>query len=480
MIMGNRGADVDSADYEVALIDPQNLHPRLYPLLERVRRLMAVRQQLHTIELRWSRSGLREFLQRRLQPRYLSLIASLIIVVHLLLLFFSFATQQNYKTSFGPLLGADFTAFYNAGSIYRTETPAQVYISAVQDAYYRQNFPAAAPGTHLPYAHAPFLTLFFALLAALPYPAAYALWLALSLGCYLAGLYLLWQTLDGLPRQQGRLALLLALSFAPFLTEAWIGGQTSTLGFFLIALAIYLERRGRPVLSGVVLAFCAFKPSLLFLIGPMLLVTRRWQTLVGFAANGLCLALLSWLTFGTVGVQNYLTMLQYFQRTVTDVQSGLRIWKYVDINAFWRMLFGPYPLVHGALTGITLTVALAGLLWLWWRARPAAHDEQTALWGLTVTATVVINLYNGIYEATLVVIGVMIFCHGCYRTGTTSPTALPPTLRALLVWLYLIPWVSQPLARAINLQLFTVVLLALVVYQWYWCNRLITQSRRAS
>lgn len=441
---------------------------------------MAVRQQLHTIELRWSRSSLRDFLLRRLQPHYFGLIASLIIVVHLLLLLFSFATQQNHKTVFGPLLGADFTAFYNAGSIYRAEAPAQVYISAVQDAYYRQNFPAAAPGTHLPYAHAPFLTPVFAFLVALPYPAAYALWLALSLGCYLTGFYLLWQTLDGLPRQQGRLALLLALSFAPFLTEAWIGGQTSTLGFFLIALAIYLERRGRPVLSGAALAFCAFKPSLLFLIGPMLLVTRRWQTLTGFAATGLSLALLSWLIFGAVGLQNYLTMLQFFQRAVTDVQSGLRIWKYVDINTFWRMLFGAYPLVHSVLTGLTLLIALAGLLWLWWRARPQARDEQSALWGLTVTATVVISLYNGIYEATLVVIGVMLFCHGCYRAGTTNPTTLPPTVRTLLLWLYLTPWISQPLARAINLQLFTVVLLVLVVYQWYWCNQLITQSRRTS
>jgi hypothetical protein len=290
---------------------------------------MAVRQQLHTIELLWSRSALRDFFQRRLQPRYFRLIASLIIVVHVALLLFSFATQQNNKTIFGPLLGADFTAFYNAGAIYRIEGPAQVYVSTVQDGYYRQNFPLATPGTHLPYAHAPFLTLFFALLALLPYPAAYALWLALSLGFYLAGFYLLWQTLDGLPRQQGGLALLLALSFAPFLTEAWIGGQTSTLGFFLLALAIYLERREQPVLSGVVLAFCAFKPSLLFLVGPMLLVTRRWQTLAGFTVNGLFLALLSWLTFGAVGLQNYLTMLQFFQRAVTDVQSGLRIWKYI-------------------------------------------------------------------------------------------------------------------------------------------------------
>lgn len=445
---------------------------------------MAVRQQLHTIDLLWSRSGLREFFQRRLQPRYFRLIASLIILVHVVLLLVNFATQQNNKTIFGPLLGADFTAFYNAGAIYHTETPAQVYVSSVQDHYYHQNFPAAAPGTHLPYAHAPFLTLFFALLALLPYPAAYALWLALSLGFYLTGFYLLWQTLDGLPRHHGGLALLLALSFAPFLTEAWIGGQTSTLGFFLLALAIYLERRDQPVLSGVVLAFCAFKPSLLFLIGPMLLVTRRWQTLVGFAANGLLLALISWLTFGTAGLQNYLTMLQFFQRAVTDVQSGLRIWKYVDINAFWRMLFSDYPQVHTALTGLTLLVAIAALLWLWWRVPPAAREAQTALWGLTITATVVISLYNGFYEATLVVIGVLIFCHGCYRTGAPQPilqpipqpAALPPLLQTLLLWLYLIPWVSQPIARTINLQLFTLLLLALVVYQWYWCYQLLQQS----
>lgn len=437
---------------------------------------MAVRQQLHLLALSWSRSGLRAFLLHRLQPRYVMLIASLLIVIHLVLLLVTFATQQNYKTIFGPLLGADFTAFYNAGRIYHEQTPAQVYVSAVQDTSYRQNFPTAPPGTHLPYAHAPFLTLLFALLALLPYPVAFGVWLLLSLGFYLAGFYLLWQTLDGLPRQHGRLALLLALSFSPFLTEAWMGGQTSTLGFFLLALVVYLERRGWPVLSGVVLAFCAFKPSLLFLIGPMLLVTRRWQTLVGFAANGLCLGLISWLTFGTVGLQNYLTMLQFFRRAVTDVQSGLRIWKYIDINAFWRLLLADYPYAHSLLTGLTLAVALAGLLWLWWHTRPQAQEAQTALWGLTITATVVINLYNGVYEATLVVLGVMIVCHGCYRVSTSGAATLPAGLRILLVWLYLIPWLSQPIARTTNLQLLTVVLLALVVYQWRWCYQLLQRS----
>jgi len=441
---------------------------------------MAVRQQLYTIELIWSRSSLRAFLQRRLQPRYFRLIASLIILVHVVLLLFSFAAQQKNKTPFGPLLGADFTAFYNAGAIYRTEGPPQVYVSTIQDRYYLQNFPTATPGTHLPYAHAPFLTLFFALLAMLPYPGAYALWLALSLGFYLAGFYLLWQTLDGLPRQHSGLALLLALSFAPFLTETWIGGQTATLGFFLLALAIYLERRGWPVWSGVALAFCTFKPSLLFLIGPMLLITRRWQTLIGFAANGLLLGLISWLTFGATGLQNYLTMLQFFRHAVTDVQSGLKIWKYVDINSFWRLLLTDYPLAHSLLTGVTLVVALAGLGWLWWRTRPQAREEQTALWGLTITAMIVINLYNGIYEATLVVLGVMIFCHSCYRLGAANSAPLSPTLRALLVWLYLIPWLSQPIARAINLQLFTLVLLALVVYQWHWCYQLLQRSYQRS
>jgi hypothetical protein len=125
-------------------------------------------------------------------------------------------------------------------------------------------------------------------------------------------------------------------------------------------------------------------------------------------------------------------------------------------------------------------MAIGALLWLWWRARLQAREVQTALWGLTITATVVINLYNGIYEATLVVIGIMILCHGCYRAGNVGARALPPALQMLLLWLYLIPWVSQPIARAINLQLFTLLLLALVVYQGYWCYQLITQPRHSS
>ncbi|MEZ4860925.1 MAG: glycosyltransferase family 87 protein [Caldilineaceae bacterium] len=405
-------------------------------------------------------------LDRRTRPRYLQVISLLIITLQLCALVVIFATQQNNKTIFGPLLGADFTSFYNAGTIFNEQGASQVYVSAVQDANYRRLFPAAPPNTHLPYANAPFLTLLFTLFARLPYPAAYFGWLLLSLSFYVTGFLLLWDSLDGLPRHRRPTALLLALSFMPFLIEGWTGGQTSTLAFLCLALAIYLERRNLQLASGAVLALCAFKPTLLLLIGPMLLLTRRWRTLVGFTGATAFLGGISWLTFGQVGLVNYVDMLLFFKRAAVGAQSGLKIWKYIDINAFFRMILADYPAWQPVAAGAVMVVGGAALVWLWWRTSRGDADAQAGLWALTITGTLVLNMYNGFYEATLLVLSLLLFTHVLYRRAAASDHALNTGYKSLLLLLYLTPWVSQPLAKVTGVQIFTLMLLAVGIYQW--------------
>lgn len=416
---------------------------------------------------------LKQLLESRTRPHYLKLISSLVILVQLALLIVTFLTQQHNQTRFGPLLGADFASFYTAGTIFNLESPAAVYIATVQDTTYHQLFPTVPADARLPYANAPFLTLLFAQLAQLPYPLAYLSWLLLTLTLYVGSFLLLWQTLDALPRHRKSTILLLALSFMPFLVEGWIGGQTSILAFGAIALAIYLERQQRPLRSGAVLSLCLYKPTLLVLIVPMLLLTRRIRTIVGLASGVVVLSALSWLIVGSTGLMNYLNMLLFFKNAAVNSESGLKIWKYIDGNSFFRLLLNDYPTVQTVLAATLFGTGLLCLAWRWWQRPSGNPDTDAALWSLTITGTLVFNLYVGIYEATLLVLSLLLFTHVCYRRAVQSERALSDSYKVLLILLYLTPWVSQWVAQTARLQLFTMVLLALGIYQWWQSGKTI-------
>jgi hypothetical protein len=75
----------------------------------------------------------------------------------------------------------------------------------------------------------------------------------------------------------------------------------------------------------------------------------------------------------------------------------------------------------------------------------------------------VANLYVGVYDTVLVVLSAPGRRRALgTRAGTGPP--LPPGFRLLLVLLYVVPWLTQPLAQLTGLQSYTLVLLTLGVY----------------
>ena len=255
---------------------------------------------------------MRRFIERRLNQDYIRKIAILVLAIFFIALTVSFATAKRGKSIFGPFLGADFGAFYVAGQIFNNHGPARIYDFELQYRVYRQNFPDAPPDEALMYANAPFFIAPFIVLSRLPYAWAYFIWLVVSLSLYIAGFSILWRSLETLPRDIWLTALLLALSFWPFLVECLAGGQTSAVGFFCFALAISLEPRNG-FWSGAVLALCAYKPTLLLLVVPMLFITGRWLTIAGLAAGSVVLAVFSWLLVGVEGCINFINRLLFFQ-----------------------------------------------------------------------------------------------------------------------------------------------------------------------
>ena len=403
---------------------------------------------------------MRRFIERRLNQSYIRKVAILVLAIFFIVLTVSFATAKRGKTVFGPFLGADFGAFYVAGQSYNQYGPATIYDVNLHRRLYKEDFPDAPANEELTYTNTPFFVAPFILLSRLPYAWAYFIWLVFSLSLYIAGFSILWRSLQSLPQEIKLTALLLALSFWPFLVECLAGGQTSAVAFFCLAVAIALEPRSR-FWSGVVLAVCAYKPTLLILVVPMLLISGRWLTLVGLAAGNVVLALVSLALVGVEGCINFLNRLLFFSSAATGTETLLRYWKYADINAFFRLLLPHGTLVKWAVLAVFLLV-LPFLVSKWWRLR--GEPQRRLLWALTLTWTPVLNLYMGIYDTTILVLAALLLTAEFYSAGYRSGT-LPFTYRCFLLALYLSPWFTQNIALMTRVQIYTLVIAAFGIYQ---------------
>lgn len=404
---------------------------------------------------------MRSFIERRLNQAYIRRIAILILAIFVIVLTVSFATARRGKTVFGPFLGADFGAFYVAGQIYNNYGPASIYDVPLHRRLYKENFPDAPADEELTYANAPFFVAPFIVLSRLPYAWAYLIWLVISVSLYVGGFSILWRALKYLPQETWLTALLVALSFWPFLVECLAGGQTSAFGFFCLGLAIALEPRSR-FWSGVVLALCAYKPTLLFLIVPMLLVTGRWLTLVGLAVGNVILAFISLALVGVPGCINFLNRLLFYSAASTSTEAGLRSWKYVDINAFMRLLLPQQTHLRWAITGVLVLMVVPFLISKWWSLR--GESQRRLLWALTLTWTPVLNIYMGIYDSTILVLAGLLLTAELYSRGYRSDS-FPFAYRCFLLLLYVSPMFTQSIALIAGVQIYALAVAAFGIYQ---------------
>lgn len=383
-----------------------------------------------------------------------------VLAISVALLAISFATSKAGSTLFGTDLGHDYACFYVAGWIANDYGAQRLYDNTLHYRLYHELLPSLPPSADLPYWHPPFLSLLFRPLARLPYAWSYGLWLLITLGFYLAGLALVGRTVEGFTRAERWTTLLLALSFEPFVMECWIGGQLATFGFFWLALALYWEGRRFSFASGLALGVCLYKPTLLVLIAPMLLVARRWKTLAGFTLTGLALGGLSLLAVGWKGCQEYMQVLRSCVNVTTGSRQYLPTWKYVDLVSFARPLPSGYDVVGWLAIAVIVTGALWFLIGRWRQFHQLTANAQRALWSGTVTATLVLNLYVGIYDATIAVLGALFITDILRRKNSFAPS-----YQSLLVLLYVVPWFSQFLARVTGVQLYTLVLAGCALYQ---------------
>ena len=401
-------------------------------------------------------SVLYSYIARRFTPDKLRFYCLVFLITNVALVALRFTNSSSGQSAFGYPLARDYTAFYIAGKIANERSFLSAYDLELQAKEYHELLPKDPADSQLPYVNPPFTLPAFALLSRLPYAWAFAAWLVISFGAYAAGIWLLLRSSPRLPDYARSTSLTLALAFPLFIVYCWGLGQLSSIGVFCLALVIYLERNGRLLLCGLALSLCLYKPPLLMLIGPMLIITRRFRVLAGFVIGSAALITTSALLIGWRGLQQYALVLYSFQQwkglATTISQTSL----YVDV----RTAFKPFIDAHPASQIVVLAVYVGGLLLLAWAWSRLGRNYLA--WPLTITWSLALNVYTPLYDGALLVIPAVLFADHLYRSHSTS---LPPAFKAFILMLYILPLSYAFLADKWGFQVFTLVIIAFGIYQ---------------
>ena len=352
----------------------------------------------------------------------------------------------------------DFIYFYAMGRMSNKYPAGQLYDYELQKQVATDIRPMNAGGEYGPNPYSPVVGILFRPFALLPFVPAFALWIGLSFSLYLAGLALFaGQFFHDDPHRRS-LSFCFALSFCPFY---WVvaGGQISTIGFFALALAFREEDRRRPLLSGLALSLCMYKPTLLILLLPMLLITRRYKTLMGFAGGSLAMAAFITLVQGAAVWPGYVSMLLSFGSATTKIHSFVELWYHVDLNSFSSLLPGGRSWLGASVILACASLAGIALVRAWlidrsWASRRAGAPTGTLIWAVTLTWTLILNLYVPFHDCILFVLSFM---------ATAAVLKRAPSLRlrrqSALLGLAILAssWISLSFARTTGFQILTVL-----------------------
>ncbi len=369
---------------------------------------------------------------------------------------------------------ADFAGFYSLGRILNEYSPHDLYNYELQKKICEQVHPRKGEYGPLPYP--PFVGLFFRPATLLPYWAAYALWVITCVVLYWAGLRLaITRFFPQEPPSTRSLLYALALSYFPFIAFTAGNGQLAAIGFFAVALALHEEHHGHAFRSGAALCLCLYKPTILLLIVPMLLLTRRFRAFAGFVCGGLLLVLVTTVFEGFAVWQEFVRAILSFGNSSVGVKnhSILPLAKYVDLTSFSSNIHGGRSVPGIVLFVCASLVALVLLIGFWWKSRWRGPAYQALLWAATLTWTLLLNVYVPLYDSILVVFSILITA-GLRRhiPGKSTQRCFTVTWILILVC----SWFSVPLSRSTSIQCMTLLFACLGVVQFVMLSQLTAEA----
>ncbi|HEY1679469.1 MAG TPA: glycosyltransferase family 87 protein [Candidatus Sulfotelmatobacter sp.] len=351
----------------------------------------------------------------------------------------------------GNLKGTDFLHFYTIGALALEHRGADLYNMNVQAVLAAERVPQAAGISYLP-SYPPQVSLLFAPLAQLSYPAALTVWWSLSAAIYAACCFLVWRTCPNL-KNYAWTASIVALGFPAFFhLIAW--GQTSALALACFTAMFLLLERNRNVLAGIALGLLIFKPQLGLAAAIVFAASGAWR-IIGGAVLGAAMELAAGvLYYGFSPLREWFHTLAGVDRLFPLLEP--KPYQTHCLRTFWAMIL-PWPwlaLVAYAITAVAALVMTAGL----WRrkARASLHLQFSAL----LLATVLISPHLTVYDLVVLAPALLLLADWLLACSVKESSAGP-----LLYLVYALPLVG-PLASWTHVQLSVIAMGALLFVLW--------------
>ena len=365
--------------------------------------------------------------------------------------------------------GSDFAEFYIAGEILNQHGAGALYDLDLQT----RLFHALDPGNHdaaLWYVCAPYLAQIFRPFALLSFCAAYAAWMIAAILIYGIGVGALSPLLASLPKPYRRAAVLLGLTFVPVALWSLVGGQIGVIAFAIIAWCVRLDLSGKQLAAGATLALCCYKPTLLLLFGPFLLLRMNFRFLLGFAA-GLSGLLAVSLFASTKAVVDWFGLISIYGRFASQ---GSTAWPdawplLIDVNHFVRRIYASDARISVFFAAATFIGVIALLARYWRRFDAATLEERQLTWAVTITSSLLANLYVTAYDSASLVAGAVLTAAVVWQHGTEASTG---RFYAIVTAVYLTALIPAPVIAFLRVHLYTLAIAALAAFQYRLLSRL--------
>lgn len=339
----------------------------------------------------------------------------------------------------------DFVYFYTVSILARHSSPDKIYDPKLQVETAQKILPVRDGQSSYGFSpYPPFVALLFAPLSRLPFWTAFRVQQAISLALYLLGLIILLRRFFPGQPVWGSVFLPFALAYLPWISNTWLNGQISVLGFVGVALALVWLADGREFRAGLALSICLYKPTLLVLLIPMLVFRRQRRVLAGLAAGGGVLVSVATLAFGWHVWKAYARLVL----SLGDLERLRQLPQYVDLSAFFALLIG------SRLAGVFAVMLSLGGLALLMAAWRRYQSDPLLVWSATLTLTLVLSPYVPLYDTILIIPSLIASASGLHLHGRD---AIPGSL----ILIFVCSWISAALAGLIHLQILTLAIAAL-------------------
>jgi alpha-1,2-mannosyltransferase len=373
---------------------------------------------------------LSEFLDRRRLFAYATILLLAEIAVAA---YFVAASYNAFHNQTAPVT-TDFVSFYAAGALADVGTPNLAYHQA---AHFQAEQQAREPGILYNYFYYPPVFLMLcALLARLPYVAAFLVFEGVTLALYL------WTATRILDRPAGETLIPLLAFPIVFWNFGW--GQNGFLTAALFGAGTLLVDR-RPVLAGLCFGALCYKPHFGLLIPVALAAGRHWRAFAAAAAGAIALTLLSALVFGAETWRDFFAA--FLGSSAIYASGSVKLGAFVTPYGAVLLLGGGPILATAAWVGAMLA-AIVFVGWVWAR-RLSLEARAATLAAATLIAVPLAIFYD-------LMLGTIAAAWLCRPAG---PAATGRTL--LFAASYVILLNSTQLAGATHIPIGALVVLAL-------------------